>query len=140
MTEIEFQNGSKITALKSSGKTVRGKVRGYVNGNGEKIRFRGGAFMRKFIKNTLKSIWSYKLLIASGCFIILGFLEEDFLYQILYCLYAMGFLIMDECKDIKKKLDEMIDDHTRSDTAVVEIISGTTDILKKIIKQNKEAK
>jgi hypothetical protein len=96
--------------------------------------------MNKNIKKILKGLWSCNLLIFAGYFIIQGILAEDFIHQIGYCLYAMGFLIINECRDIKEKLNKMRDNHIKSDTSVVEILTATTDALKKVINKNKEDK
>lgn len=96
--------------------------------------------MKKSIKKMLKGLWSCSLLIFSGYFIIRGILSEDFIHQIGYCLYAMGFLIIDECINIKKKLNEMREDNLKTDTAVIEILKATTEVLKTGVKKSREVK
>ncbi|MBZ9622927.1 hypothetical protein G9F71_008675 [Clostridium sp. FP2] len=50
MSKIEFQNGSIIETVESSGESVRGKVRGYAWTDEKETRFEGGIIMNSVIQ------------------------------------------------------------------------------------------
>lgn len=103
MTEIEFQNGSKITALKSSGKTIRGKVRGYVWTEEKKTKFRGGCFMKKI----LKGLWRNYYFILGTIIMITAIFKGNTYEGIILCVLGVSCLVLQKLNEVKSKLEDM---------------------------------
>jgi hypothetical protein len=107
MTEIEFKNGSKITALRPSAKTVRGKVRGYIWTDEKKTKFKGGLSVKKNIKKILKGLLKNYYFIL-GTIIMITVMFKGSTYEgIILCVIGIGSLILQKVIEIQRKIDDM---------------------------------
>jgi len=136
MTEIEFQNGSKIKGIETDGKTIRGKVREYSLDSKKKNR--GGVIVR-IMKNVLKGLWrNYYLIIALvslGCAYYYGNSNDA---VVLYGFF-IGCMILQATDSIKSKLEDMDKFYTDCGLMNVEVLKEITELMiaKKKAKEDK---
>lgn len=135
MTEIEFQNGSKITALKSSGKTIRGKVRGYIWSDEKKTKFKGGLSVKKNIKKILKGLLKNYYFILGTIIMITAMFKGNTYEGIILCVIGIGSLILQKVIEIQRKIDDMETSYLKHEILNSESMLALTRIL---VNQNKK--
>ena len=104
MTEIEFQNGSKIKGMETAGETIRGKVRGYLLDSKKKNR---GGVIVKIMKKVLKGLWNNYFLVLGIINLVIAMNKGESNDAVIGYVIFIGCLILQLSELIIRKLNDM---------------------------------